>query len=156
GKLAVRACTGASATCGSGTTTTTVPGATTTTTTTTIPSIPGTCCQLNDFTLSPIGCADYDATDAASECAALGGTLAAAGLVCDGATGTCAATRTGYGMCCSGGPRGCVETPYLTSDECVSFAFFGSPGVAGVACSDSPGTPPTCPGATPPVGCCQA
>ena len=74
-----------------------------TTTSTTLP--PTRCCQGLGGPL----CSDLPAATAASTC---GGTLAAAGLVCDGATGNCAAMRTGVSTCCevSSGPI-CFEGP---------------------------------------------
>src|SRR5262245_11702552 len=56
----------------------------------------------------------------AADCASNGGTLGAAGTVCDGATGACAAPPAAGGNCCEGVVygTGCVGGPAWTAQTC--------------------------------------
>lgn len=94
------------------------------TTTTTIPST--RCCQGLGGPL----CSDLPAATAASTC---GGTLATAGLVCDGASGNCAAARTGVSNCCQVPGPICFEGPLAALACTVSGAVV----VPGAACLPS-------------------
>jgi hypothetical protein len=92
--------------------------------TTTSTTLPGTrCCQGIGGPL----CSDLPGVTAASTC---GGTLAAAGLVCDGATGNCAASRSGVSSCCQVLGPICFEGPTAALACTVS----GASVVPGVAC----------------------
>jgi hypothetical protein len=95
-----------------------------TTTSTTLP--PTRCCQGLGGPL----CSDLPAATAASTC---GGTLAAPGFVCDGATGNCAATRTGVSTCCQVSGPICFEGPLAALACTVPDAVV----VPGAACTSS-------------------
>jgi hypothetical protein len=95
-----------------------------TTTSTTLPST--RCCQGLGGPL----CSDLPAATAASTC---GGTLAAPGLVCDGATGNCAVARTGVSTCCQVSGPTCFEGPLAALACTVPDAVV----VPGAACSSS-------------------
>jgi hypothetical protein len=94
------------------------------TTTTTIPAT--LCCQGLG---GPI-CSDRPADTAEASC---GGTVAAAGQVCDGATGSCADARTGVSTCCQVPGPLCFEGP-LAALAC---AVSGAVVVPGAACLPS-------------------
>jgi len=92
--------------------------------TTTSTTLPGTrCCQGLGGPL----CSDLPAATAGSTC---GGTLAAPGLVCDGATGNCAGSRSGVSNCCQVPGPICFEGPTAALACTVS----GASVVPGVAC----------------------
>jgi hypothetical protein len=91
-----------------------------TTTSTTLPST--RCCQGLGGPL----CSDLPAATASGAC---GGTLAAPGLVCDGASGNCATARTGVSTCCQVSGPICFEGP-LAALACTVPDATVVPGVA--------------------------
>src|SRR5581483_6618720 len=107
--------------CTTTTTTSTSTTRTTSTSTSTTTTLPTRCCAVSSET----ACADIPNATATNDCNSLGGTLASAGLFCNGATGQCEESETGAGNCCDGfgGSSRCVEGAF-TQTACGSPAVF--------------------------------